>query len=145
MVVRLGNLRRRTTFSTLAFRSSRPHDEIAMAPSHPCPNCGQLRSGPDASCVECLYPKHKRQLAQRVELSQLKHPPLQFHIRTLIAVTAVAAIACAITKRWGIDGLWLAIEILAIFFPAIEFFYYFWINLRSSKPNAIDEYENRFW
>jgi hypothetical protein len=62
-----------------------------------------------------------------------------------MAVTTVAAIACAVTKNWGFDGLWLAIRILAFFFPAIEFFYYFWINLRSSRPNAIDEYESRFW
>ena len=116
-----------------------------MAPRHPCPNCGRLRSGHDASCLECHYPEHKKHLDDRHGVSQLKHPPIQFHIRTLIAVTTLAAIACAVTKNWGLDGLWLAVRIFAFFFPAIEFFYYFWINLRSSKPNAIEEYESRFW
>lgn len=64
---------------------------IAMAPRHPCPNCGNLRGGPNASCVECLYPKHKKQLAALNGLSQLTHPPFQFHIRTLIVLTTVTA------------------------------------------------------
>ena len=116
-----------------------------MAPRHPCPNCAQLRNGPDASCDECLYPRHRKKVDDRVRLLQLKHPPFQFHLRSLFAVTTVAAIACAVTQSWGLDGLRLSIQILLFFFPAIEFFYYFWINLRSSKPNAIDDYESRFW
>jgi hypothetical protein len=114
-----------------------------MAPRYPCPNCGHLRNGPEASCVECLYPRHKKQVDDRVRFLQHKHPPFQFHIRSLIAVTIVAVIACAVTKNWGLDGLWLSIQILMFFFPAIEFFYYFGStfghqNRMLSKSTRID-------
>jgi hypothetical protein len=132
-------------FLSLASSSGLPPVErIVIAPRHPCPNCGHLRSQPDASCLECRYPNHEKPSEDRIRISHLKHPPIQFHIRTLLAATIVAAIACDVTKHWGLDGLWLAIQIFAFLFPAIEFLYYFWINLRSIDPNAIDEYESRF-
>lgn len=56
-------------------------------------------------------------------------------------MTTIAAITCAITKNWGVDGLLLAIEIFVIFFPAIEFVYYFWINLRSENSDGKDRSE----
>ena len=116
-----------------------------MAPRHPCPNCGNLRDGPNISCIECLYPNQKKQRAYVNGLTQLKHPPFRFHIRTLVLLTTITATVCAITKSWGFDGLDLGLRIFAFLFPVIEFFYYFWINLRSEKRNAIEEYESRFW
>ena len=59
-------------------------------------------------------------------------------------VTALAAVVCAVTKHWGIEGLWLGLRIVALLFPIVEFFYYFWINLRSNNYHAIDEYEDKF-
>ena len=101
-----------------------------MAPRHPCPNCGKLRTDAHASCSECLYPKHDR---QTVEQAVIKHPPLQFHIKTLLACTFFAAIVCAILKKSGVEGVWLALDIVGVFLPIIEFTYYFWINLRTKN------------
>jgi hypothetical protein len=86
-----------------------------MAPRHPCRNCGCLRSGHYASCLARHYQQHKNQLDDRRGLSQLEHPPIQLHIRTLIAVTTSAAFVCALSKNWGLDVLWLAIRNLAFF------------------------------
>jgi len=51
---------------------------------------------------------------------RLKHPPFQFHIRTLFVLTTNAAIACAISKTNKLDGLWLGLRIIACFFSAIQ-------------------------
>jgi hypothetical protein len=115
-----------------------------MPPRHLCPNCGGLREGPHALCADCYYPNHERQASPVDIKRQLTHPSFQFHIRTLLALTLFAAILCAVTRNWESDGLWLGIEVVGILFPVIEFLYYFWINLRSDKPDAIKAYEDRF-
>ena len=97
---------------------------------HPCPNCGKLRLGPNAPCSECYYPKHER---KTIPKTVVIHPPFQFHILTLLACTAFAAIICSILKKFGTEGLWLTLELLGIFAPLIEFGCYFWINLRTKN------------
>ena len=67
---------------------------------------------------------------------QQKHPIFHFHLRTLVALTTIAAIACAIMKIWGPEGLWFGFRIVAPLIPAIC---YYWMNFRSKKPNAIEE------
>ena len=123
------------------FRTSR---EYLMPARHPCPNCGNLRDGPHENCPKCRYPNHARVAETPKSVLKLEHPPFQFHIRTLVVVTALAAVVCAVTKHWGIEGLWLGLRIVALLFPIVEFFYYFWINLRSNNYHAIDEYEDKF-
>jgi hypothetical protein len=107
-----------------------------MAPRHPCPNCGAIRIGEKATCQECRFPKHTKYPERNSAAKTIIHPPLQFHIRTLFAVVILAAVACGLTKRWGVDGLWLAMEVLGIFVPVIEFAYYFWVNLSSKNTEA---------
>ena len=101
-----------------------------------CTNCGKFRDSPSAPCIKCLYPHHKNQLDNDTGLMQQKHPIFHFHLRTLVALTTIAAIACAIMKIWGPEGLWFGFRIVAPLIPAIC---YYWMNFRSKKPNAIEE------
>lgn len=59
--------------------------------------------------------------------------PFQFHLGALFASMSAAAIAFAILRASGRDGLWGALEIGGLLFPVIEFCYLFWRNL-TEKP-----------
>jgi len=117
--------------------------DAVMPARHPCPNCGELRQGPRTTCSKCSYPNHKGRQEHTATKRQIKHPPLQFHIRALLAATVIVAIFCAITRS-GADAMWNTIGIVGVLFPVIEFFYYFWINVTSDRPDATKSHEDRF-
>ena len=115
-----------------------------MPATYVCPNCAKKFNRPISSCSGCGYPNHKRTETDSVPAASTQ-PKYQFHIYNLLFCMTVTAIMIAVLRSKENSALGTALTIGAILFPIVEFIYYFAKNLVSKKPNAIDEYENRFF
>ena len=115
-----------------------------MPPSYACPNCAKKFLQPLITCDACGYPNHERNPANSIPPTAEK-PKYEFHIYNLLVCMTVTAIAIAVLRAEDGGSLTTALTIGGILFPVIEFIYYFGKNLISKKPNAIADYENRFF
>lgn len=108
-----------------------------MSSRFSCPNCARSLPGPHAACADCGFPNHVRSQGGGPTVNTTTgRASLQFHLRTVLGVTLLAAIVARVFRAYGWDGIGLVLDLCAISAFPIEFLWQFWKNLSEPFPES---------